>query len=189
MTEFAIIRHPPSADGRTFYGVRQTHPDGSSTTWNTGQGVEAAEALYAEIMASQRCVECGDPQAGKWDEGTMQQMADRQLCFSCNHWLNMLAHDATRQKAVAVIDAYHFTIAPDLSGRSADCAGHGGRRFDIRFMDGRTVTTRNLWAQGRIPEHFHARFPNNAEFVSREAIGYVGAPGGGYQGSGSAHNV
>lgn len=191
MTKIEVYTHPPLSDGRVFYGVRQTYPDGSSTTWNTGADRADAERLYAEIMAAPRCLECGDPQAGKWDKQTTAQMAERQLCFTCNAWTNRQREDASRPERVAIINGYHFTISPDQPRGYQGFLGHGGRRFDIRFHDGRDVVTHNLWAQGLIPGHFRDRMPDNAVFVQREEVGYVGpsGTGGGYVGGGSAHFV
>lgn len=44
--------------------------------------------------------------------------------------------------------------------------GFGGRRFWIRFFDGKTVTTNNLWYQGRIPDEFRSELPDNAKFYT-----------------------
>jgi hypothetical protein len=40
--------------------------------------------------------------------------------------------------------------------------GFAGRRFVIRFHDGRIVETTNLWSNGIIPEHFRDRLLDNA---------------------------
>lgn len=42
--------------------------------------------------------------------------------------------------------------------------GFSGRRFWIRFFDGRVLSTNNLWMQGDIPEEFRNALPDNAEF-------------------------
>ena len=55
------------------------------------------------------------------------------------------------------------------------CLGHGGRRFWIRFQDGRTITTNNLWCQGDVPEKYRAELPDNAEFYIPEHIKYANA--------------
>lgn len=69
--------------------------------------------------------------------------------------------DADEARRV-VVDAEHYVIGPGGSG------GHGGRRFDIEFFDGRKVTTRDLWSQGTIPPKHRERYPNNARFVPQE---------------------
>lgn len=42
--------------------------------------------------------------------------------------------------------------------------GFAGRRFWIRFKDGSTLTTNNLWYQGKIPDEFRSELPDTAEF-------------------------
>lgn len=63
----------------------------------------------------------------------------------------------------AVIDGKHYLIAPETT-HPHDFRGHGGRTFIIEFFDGRTVTTTNLWSQGRIPPKWREKFPDNARF-------------------------
>lgn len=60
-----------------------------------------------------------------------------------------------------VIDGEHYVIRED----AGPIRGFGGRRFDIQFFDGRTVTTRNLWHQGTVPAEWRHRYPDNAAFV------------------------
>lgn len=44
--------------------------------------------------------------------------------------------------------------------------GHGGRCFHIKFADGHTLTTNNLWYQGEIPPEFRNELPDTAEFFT-----------------------
>ncbi len=44
--------------------------------------------------------------------------------------------------------------------------GFGGRRFDIEFFDGRTVTTTDLWYQGVVSPKWRERLPDNARFAT-----------------------
>ncbi|TDD36107.1 hypothetical protein E1286_38740 [Nonomuraea terrae] len=60
-----------------------------------------------------------------------------------------------------VVDGEHYAIGGDTGG----FRGHGGRRFDIEWFDGRTATTRNLWHQGTVPAEWRHRYPDNARFV------------------------
>jgi hypothetical protein len=65
-----------------------------------------------------------------------------------------------------VVNGEHFTLGDDEPG--GRFKGHGGRRFDIEFFDGRRVTTRDLWHQGVIPPKHRERYPDNARFVPTE---------------------
>jgi hypothetical protein len=66
------------------------------------------------------------------------------------------------------IRGHHYHIGPETGGvwrKYPGRRGFNGRKFTIRFFDGRIVTTTNLWGQGRIPESHRERLPDNAEFV------------------------
>lgn len=65
-----------------------------------------------------------------------------------------------------VVDGEHYRIG---AGKTT-FRGFGGRRFDIEFLDGRKVTTRDLWHQGVIPPKWRERFPDNARFVTPAEI-------------------
>lgn len=83
------------------------------------------------------------------------------------YWIGCLFHDRADPTIVAVIDGEHYVIAPEDENRSFWSArGFGGRKFVIRFFDGREVTTTNLWHQGTIPPKFRDQMPDNAEFVT-----------------------
>ena len=43
--------------------------------------------------------------------------------------------------------------------------GFGGRKYKIRFFDGREVTTTNLWYNGVIPITHTDKLLDNAEFI------------------------
>lgn len=67
-----------------------------------------------------------------------------------------------------VVDGTHYILGDDRPGGAFK--GFGGRRFDIEFSDGRTVTTRDLWYQGVIPPKWHERYPDNARFIPASAV-------------------
>ena len=50
-------------------------------------------------------------------------------------------------------------------------SGCAGRRFWIRFKDGRVLTTNNLWCGGKVPDEFRKDFPDTAEFFVPSGAG------------------
>lgn len=60
---------------------------------------------------------------------------------------------------VAIIDGNHYIIGGELN------KGFGGRKFTIKFMDGRVVETCDLWHQGKIPESYREVLSDNAKFI------------------------
>ena len=116
------------------------------------------------------CKECAKVVEEKkltYSEALRKQLISRQLCFSCNFWCNRCL--GTRSPRSVRVDGRHYWIGNVCSGDKKS-QGFGGRRFVIRFIEGRKVTTTNLWHQGEIPEHFRERLPDNATFLSYEKV-------------------
>lgn len=115
-----------------------------------------------------KCRECGgNIEPNRWQPRIGRVLVENQLCIRCQGWLEaVLEKDDPKQVRV---DGWVFNIAPEdpelrkMTGGFG--LGHGGRRFRIRFDDGREVVTTNLWNSGEIPERFRKRLPDNAVFV------------------------
>lgn len=119
-----------------------------------------------EIGASHVCKECGATEENRWMKDHAERLSRLQLCFSCDFWLSNVARKDSPK--VARIDGTHYVVCRETNERAA-FRGFGGHRFRIRFEDGREIETTNLWCQGRIPERFATRLPNNAQFL-RHAV-------------------
>lgn len=105
------------------------------------------------------CKECGDAdRAANWSNGSKLQSAG--FCFACNFWMEFVQQ--VNNPEVVRIDGRHYFIERANAG---GFRGFGGMRYEIRFFDGRQVTTTNLWSQGDIPDRFKDRLPDNATFV------------------------
>lgn len=92
-------------------------------------------------------------------------MKKENVCFQCAYWLEkiMLTDENT-----AIINGIRYTIEDE--DIHPHFRGFGGREFNIEFFDGRTVTTHNLWCQGKIPERFRSypELQDNARFIPKE---------------------
>lgn len=64
-----------------------------------------------------------------------------------------------------VVKATHYQIGPEDQSIRRQWRGFHGDRYNIRFNDGRTVTSTNMWCQGAIPAQLRDDLPDNAEFV------------------------
>lgn len=105
------------------------------------------------------CRECGKHETGSWMADKQEDLEARQLCFGCGFWEEHV--DRKDNSNVARIDGVHYIIGNPNQRRFR---GFAGRRFEIIFDDGREVETNNLWCQGKIPQRFKDRLPNNAVF-------------------------
>jgi hypothetical protein len=117
------------------------------------------------MQCNHTCTECGKQETGSWIGSCGKRLKELGYCFHCDFWLGY-----TRQRdnfRVARIDGVHYYV-----GKEENCdkrwKGFGGRRFKIRFHDGREVETDNLWCQGGIPAEFKDRLPDNAIFLEGE---------------------
>jgi hypothetical protein len=64
-----------------------------------------------------------------------------------------------------VVKSTHYQIGPEDPIIRRSWRGFRGDRYNIKFHDGRTVISTNLWCQGTIPAQFREQLPDNAEFV------------------------
>lgn len=84
-------------------------------------------------------------------------------CFNKKFWHDIIAE---KDKHI-IIDGKCYCDAGMVKNPSPYAfLGHGGRCFWIRFKDGHTLITNNLWFQGEIPDEFREDLPDTAEFFS-----------------------
>lgn len=91
-------------------------------------------------------------------------------CFHTKYWRDIIAE---KEKHI-IINGRCYCDAGNIEHPSNyTFLGCSGRRFWIRFEDGHTITTNNLWVQGEIPEEFRDQLPDTAEFYWPEHIKYT----------------
>lgn len=109
-------------------------------------------------MTAFTCRECGASERPRsWSNGAELEAAA--LCFGCHYWHEAIAL-AGDPRSVRLNGVHRFIGDGQGSSR-----GHYGARFVVEFLDGRTVTTADLWHQGEIPARFRDRLPDNARAV------------------------
>ena len=86
-------------------------------------------------------------------------------CYDCSFWLGKTDYPEYMKPHQVVINGEHFMAYAETDGR---IKGHGGRRVNIKFFDGRVTSTNNLWSQGIIPDRFRVLLPDNAEFIQTD---------------------
>ena len=81
-------------------------------------------------------------------------------------WAQLIAQRGNPK--CVVVKGTHYTIGPEDPNIRRQWRGFHGDRYVIRFLDGRTVTSTNLWCQGTIPLQYREQLPDNAEFVKEQ---------------------
>jgi len=120
------------------------------------------ELIAGQGIPEKPCVECGQVFGTHYYEPVKQRLLENNICHTCDFWRSKL--EIRNNPSSVRIKGTHYIIAPDNPNRNA-FRGFGGAEFNIRFNDGRLVTTHNLWCQGDIPKRFRERLPDNATFV------------------------
>ena len=88
------------------------------------------------------------------------------LCFLCDFWHDKVAKVRAGAGLFAVVNGRLYNVGPEgAGGGDSSGRGHGGRRFDIRWRDGRRVVSTNLWSCGDVPPHFRDQLPDDADFA------------------------
>lgn len=109
------------------------------------------------------CRRCGKTADGHWAEGCQKRLMADGSCFNCNFWIEKI--EIRDRPNVVRVKGQHHIYKADLPAKQPWPAGNGGSEYRIRFLDGREVTTCNLWNQGDIPEWIRHELPDNAEFI------------------------
>lgn len=110
------------------------------------------------------CHCCNRPIYLAWlDDDELVRMKE---CRSCNHWLGL---HRGGNNIVIERDGERSHYQDGGRKSKSNHNGFGGTKFRIKFADGRTLETCDLWHQGTIPERLYHLFPVNAEFVKAGA--------------------
>lgn len=91
-------------------------------------------------------------------------------CFTINFWRRIIAE---KDKHIVINGVCYCDVGNVDNPLMNQTLGHAGRRFWIRFKDGSTLTTNNLWYQGKIPDEFRDELPDTAEFYTPEHIHFA----------------
>ena len=123
------------------------------------------------MKCSHICKECGEQETKSWMEDVMKKLIENQLCFDCQFWIEKL--EVKHDPRTARIDGIHYHIGDEEYTGRFKFRGFSGRKFVIKFHDGRELITTNLWTQSHIPERFKQRLPDNAVFIRDPAANNI----------------
>jgi hypothetical protein len=129
--------------------------------------ITAAEELKTIYGTGHDCKVCGEYEANRYMDTCAERLKKDQHCFNCDFWLEKVrwreqpTHPAHLQ--AAVVNGTHYLVHPKVTNPGWGC-GFGGQLFTVRWHDGRTAESNNVWCQGRIPDRWRERLPDNAVF-------------------------
>lgn len=128
----------------------------------------AEDHLFGALTSRIRCASCGE--LARVDGYTnTARLRERGLCFGCDIWIDRIAQLAKSPPNVALIDGVWYTVDP-RENMPSHCKGFGGARSEIEWLDGRKAVTTNLWRGGDAPTHLRDQLPDNARFVTTQAV-------------------
>lgn len=121
------------------------------------------------------CKDCG---AINYSISYMQNCEEKQAmdahgtCFHCAYWRIQID-----KKHDTVIDGRIYSVGNINKAPNSPNAGMAGRRFDIEYFDGRTVTTHDLWSGSEIPARYIKHIPDTARFLGGAGFVKIGDSG------------
>ena len=86
----------------------------------------------------------------------------------CYFWMGWVLRAESRfyDYRMARVDGRLYYIEDEIcEGLHKVFRGFDGKQFEVEFDGEVIIETTNLWYEGKIPEHFKDRLPDNAEFV------------------------
>lgn len=101
-----------------------------------------------------KCKRCSKDIRLSYGDATNNHLIEKQLCLICDHFDGLIGNST-------VINGQVYSIGEE----DAFWKGMYGRYYKIRYFDGETIETTNLWHRGEVPEYFKNDLPDNAEFV------------------------
>lgn len=113
------------------------------------------------------CIECGKTARNTYTEPNRTQMKERQLCFTCNFYVQFAEEQFPKRNSLTIIAGNIYTPGNRTEG---NFRGMAGRRFDIEYIEpsihaGKKITTFDLWSGSTLPEKYREKFPDTARFL------------------------
>jgi hypothetical protein len=132
---------------------------------------DVAHLMGEKTVVCKECKQRGELMC--WFPAMQTQLVDRQLCFSCNTWMDKV-NEQERGKTFYVTSKYDcYSLGPEPSKESwrnhKGDLGFGGRRWEFELRGDIThhIVSHNVWYGGEVPEHFRDRLKANCTIIPR----------------------
>ncbi len=108
-------------------------------------------------VLNEPCIECGGLIPTTYHEPIKSELISRNVCLSCNIWINKLA--TLPDPNCFIVNGGVYNTRPEFEGPGF--RGFGGSEF--KFMKDSVLTvSKNVWFNGYVPDHFKDRIKDNA---------------------------
>ena len=121
------------------------------------------------------CKECG--KRIKVDPSQLN-LFEARLCFRCNFWMRYVTFDDSTNRVSLRHKGHHYVA--EMDNAAGGPKGYGGALFVIEMLEfdghptigdnGRIMMCGNLWCQGKIPDNFRDRLPDNCRFLTANEV-------------------
>lgn len=142
--------------------------EGNIRFMNSDYSMMTGANSLAELIESNgimpACSCCGNIYKTTWVEPVKKQMLERNVCHTCNNWIERLAILKQDKGNTLLANGHYYTIEPDTD---RGFKGFGGAEF-VFEKDGKTIVSHNVWYGGKVPEHMSSMFVDNAKRISPE---------------------
>ena len=129
-----------------------------------------------------KCILCGANEELNYIEETRKELEKHQLCFECNHWVEIIGNIDTlkRGKPIKKVSdvkniwitkdyrVYYVGEMKDITKINAWVLGHGGRHFLATLQDGTEEESNEIWNVGNLPERFRDRVEVNVNKLTNK---------------------
>lgn len=124
------------------------------------------DAIWCDHVLEYVCQKCGKDYKHIYRKPTNEhsiKAKQQQLCFSCAYWADLLASEIPNR---VIINGYHY-IVEEWTRYLLLVKTNKPFKF-IRMEDGRVIKVGVVTCQGKIPEVWLDKFPNNATDITRQ---------------------
>jgi hypothetical protein len=121
--------------------------------------------MYQRLIHDKPCQYCGEEIELCWGKERNLQLQEQVRCFNCDFWIRRLEGIEKDPENFFTIDGNVYWNGGHGKTDALGYKGFGGNCFHIERFDGSQVTTDNLWHNGKVPELWRNKFPDNAKFI------------------------
>ena len=105
----------------------------------------------------------------KGDDDLTHIVNERQVCYECAYWLNLIAN---KPDAMQVANGICYQVLPFIEEPTLSMllGGGGAKRFFVT-KDKQVIKSNDVWVIGKIPKRFREQLPDTGWFCDKKVYG------------------